>query len=81
MGGTVVAITGDGFVSGATTVSFGGVPASSVTVVDFNHLTAISPPGRGVVPVTVGTAVGYATLASGFNCTSHRDRLREPSRR
>ncbi len=42
LGGTAVTITGSGFVSGAT-VSFGGLAASSVTVVNATTITATTP--------------------------------------
>jgi len=64
-GGTAVVVTGSGF-SGGTTVSFGGVAATSVTIVDANTITAVSPAhaiGTFDVTVTNGTT---ATLAGGF---------------
>jgi hypothetical protein len=63
VGGTNVAITGSGFLSGST-VSFGTVAAASVTFVDSTHLTAISPAGSpGTVDVTVTDTNG--TSATG----------------
>ena len=61
-GGTVVTITGLNF-TGATGVSFGGVAASGVTVVNDNTVTAIAPShAAGIVDVTVtsqaGTGIG-----------------------
>jgi hypothetical protein len=58
-GGTQVAITGNGFVPGAT-VDFGGVSAASVTVVSPEAITAIIPPGAGgeLVAITVTGAEG-----------------------
>jgi streptogramin lyase len=50
-GNNVVIVSGSGFAAGAT-VTFGGVPATSVTVVNANSLTA-KPPTHGVGPVTV----------------------------
>lgn len=44
--GGSVTITGTGFAtSGAVTVTFGGVPATGVSVVDSSKLTCTSPPG------------------------------------
>ena len=65
-GGTTVTITGSNFVAGATTVSFGGAAATSVSVVNGGQLSAVSPAGnQGVVDVTVTTAQGTsATNAS-----------------
>lgn len=57
LGGTLVTISGVGFM-GATSVSFGGVSAQSFTVVSDTRITALSPPGSGVVQVFVTTPVG-----------------------
>jgi hypothetical protein len=57
-GGTPVTITGFGFRFDTTTVSFGGTPATSVTVVSSEQLTAITPAhvsGRVRVTVSNGT--------------------------
>lgn len=52
-GGTPVEITGSGFVPGATTVTFDGVPATDVVVAaDGTSLTATTPAGA-VGPATV----------------------------
>jgi hypothetical protein len=56
-GGTSVTITGREF-DGATAVSFGSTPAKSFTVLSRTSITAISPPGTGVVDVTVTTPNG-----------------------
>lgn len=50
-GGTAVTINGTGFLAGAT-VAFGGLPATSVTVVNSTLITAITP-ANSVGPVTV----------------------------
>ena len=64
--GTIVIITGTGL-TGATAVSFGGVPASSYNVVSATTITATAPSGpSGNVSVTTpgGTATlpGYISL-------------------
>ena len=61
-GGTPVQINGAGFSPGAT-VTFGGVPATSVIYDNPTHLTATAPPGHGPVHivVTVGTQSSPAT--------------------
>ena len=66
-GGTVVTINGNGFVSPAT-VTFGGVPATSVTVVSSFLITATAPPNPvGPVSVLVSGASGaVGGLTSGF---------------
>ena len=53
-GGTTVTVYGSGFDS-ASTVSFGGSAAASVTYVSGEELTAVSPPGTETVYVTVTT--------------------------
>lgn len=66
-GGTVVTISGAGFLSGAT-VSFGGAASTLVTVSSPTSLTAVTPAASvGVVSVTVRNADNQsATLAGGF---------------
>jgi hypothetical protein len=65
-GGTSVTLAGTGFVSG-TTVSFGGTPASSVTIASDTSITAVTPVGvAGTVNVGVSNANGAATLTGGF---------------
>lgn len=57
-GGTVVTINGSGF-TGATGVNFGATPATDVTVISDNVITATTPAGTGKVTVSVlGTATG-----------------------
>ncbi len=57
-GGTAVSITGSGFLPGAT-VSFGGVPATSVTVVSATLITAVTPANAaGSVTVLVSNSTG-----------------------
>jgi alpha-tubulin suppressor-like RCC1 family protein len=61
MGGTAVTITGKNL-AGATAVQFGTQTAASYTVNSDESITALSPPGRGIVGVTVKTR--YGTNAS-----------------
>jgi hypothetical protein len=56
-GGTTVAITGSGFLAGAT-VAFGSTPAASVSVSSPTSITATSPAGGGTVDVRVTDANG-----------------------
>ncbi|WP_260867682.1 IPT/TIG domain-containing protein [Streptomyces sp. SAJ15] len=56
-GGTTVAILGSGF-TGATSVRFGANPATSFIVVSDHLITAVAPPGSGIVQVTVTTPRG-----------------------
>ena len=67
-GGTAVTITGTLFIIGATTVKFGAVNATNVTVSSATSITATSPAGSGTVDVTV-------TTASGASATSAADRF------
>jgi len=62
-GGTEVTITGTGFTSPAT-VSFGSTVAEHVTVESPTQISTISPPGTGVVDVTVTTAGGRSATGS-----------------
>jgi len=67
-GGTDVTITGTCF-TGATGVDFGGVAGTNFTVVDDSTITVTTPPGTGLVDVTVHSSVacgGDATLADAF---------------
>ncbi|MTD14456.1 choice-of-anchor G family protein [Nakamurella sp. YIM 132087] len=59
-GGQTVSITGSGFVAGATTVAFDGVPGTAVTVTPGGtSLTVVTPAHvAGTVPVTVTTPGG-----------------------
>lgn len=64
-GGTSVTITGTNL-TGATSVTFGEVAATSVTVVNSTSLTAVAPAGSGAVNVTVTTPAGSTMLWNGF---------------
>jgi hypothetical protein len=67
-GGTVVTISGSGFVP-ETTVMFGAVPATAVTVLDAATITAVTPASfdGGWVDVVVAVPEGGAlTLPGGF---------------
>ncbi|MFA7249417.1 MAG: IPT/TIG domain-containing protein [Dehalococcoidia bacterium] len=66
-GGTTVSITGSGFVPG-TTVTFGGVPATSVSVVSGTLITATAPPNPvGTVSVLVaGPSGSVGGVTAGF---------------
>ncbi len=71
-GGTSVTITGTGF-TGASTVSFGTVPAPSFTVVSDTTITVSSPPAMpGTVDVKVTTPQGTSAAngADQFTYTS-----------
>ena len=59
-GGTAVTLSGSNFLTGAT-VSFGGVPATSVVVVSSSTITAVTPANpAGPVNVTVTNPDGQA---------------------
>ena len=64
-GGTAVTISGTSL-TGATTVSFGGIPASTFTVNSASSITATAPPGTAtsVVGVTVTGPGGTSTVTS-----------------
>ncbi|MCI0342026.1 MAG: IPT/TIG domain-containing protein [Planctomycetales bacterium] len=63
-GGTLVSITGSGFVSGAG-VTFGSATAASVTFLNSWTLTAVSPRWSAGDPLTVGVTVTNPGGASG----------------
>jgi len=69
-GGTAVAITGANLAE-ETSVHFGQASATSVTVNSATSITAVSPPGSGVVDVTVTTpaATSVTTQADRFTYT------------
>ena len=65
-GGTAITITGWGL-TGATSVTVGGVAATSVVVVSSTSVTAVTPAGTvGAKSVAVTTPSGSASLASAF---------------
>ncbi|MGA9811443.1 MAG: IPT/TIG domain-containing protein, partial [Terriglobales bacterium] len=66
-GGTAIAITGTGFLAGAT-VKLGGTSATSVTVVNGNAITATTPAhAAGAVSIVVTNAdTKSATLTNGY---------------
>ena len=61
LGGTKVVLNGLNF-RGATGVMFGLVPATSFVVASATSIVAYSPPGAGVVDVTVQNAAGSSVL-------------------
>jgi hypothetical protein len=62
-GDTTVIITGTSF-SGATAVDFGTKPAISFVVNSATQITATSPPGSGMVDVTVVTPGGTSPVST-----------------
>jgi len=69
-GGTLITLTGTNLL-GATSVTVGGVAATSVQVVNSTTVTAITPAGTaGLKAVSVTTSGGTATLVSGFTYLS-----------
>jgi formylglycine-generating enzyme required for sulfatase activity len=69
-GGTAITITGT-FLSGATSVKVGGVPATNVVSVDSTTVTAVTPAGSlGAASVEVTGAKGTATATNAFTYLS-----------
>ena len=65
-GGTAITITGT-FLSGATIVKVGGVPATNVVAVNSTTVTAVTPAGSvGAASVEVIGAKGTATATNAF---------------
>ena len=66
-GNTLITVTGTNFVTGATTVTVGGVAATSVSVTSATTLTARTPAGTaGPKTVSVTTAGGTGPKANAF---------------
>jgi hypothetical protein len=63
LGGGPVLVSGSGF-DGGTQVDFGTAPATSVTVLSGNYLSATAPAGSGSAAVTVTTAAGTSAAVS-----------------
>ena len=76
-GGTLVTITGAGFSTAVgLTLTFGGAPATNITVIDAVTLTARTPAhASGRVDVAIATNKGSATRDNGFTYSSSRRRL------
>ena len=65
-GGTGFTLTGTGL-TGATSVIFDGIAATSVTVVNSTTVTGVTPAHTaGAVDVVINTPAGGATLANGY---------------
>lgn len=65
-GGTGFTLTGTGLM-GATSVTFDGIAATSVNVVDSTTVTGVTPAhAAGVVDIVIDTPAGGATLANGY---------------
>lgn len=65
-GGTAVTIKGNGFISG-TTVSFDGLPAAGVTVVDESTVTVVTPPhAKGIVDISVANNDGSGSSQNSY---------------
>lgn len=65
-GGTGVTLTGTGLL-GATAVTFGGISATSINIVNSTTITAVTPAHAiGAVDVVIDTPVGGATLVNGY---------------
>ncbi len=67
--GSSVTVTGSGF-TGATSVSFGAIAATSFTVDSDTQVTAVVPSGFAHKPIKVTTAGGTAKSATNFVVTS-----------
>ena len=63
--GTQVVITGTNL-TGATAVTFGGIPASAFTVTSPTQITATVPPGAVSGPISVTTPNGIASSQTDF---------------
>ena len=79
-GGTLVTIRGAGFSTAVpANVTFGGAPATNVTVVDAVTLTARTPAhATGAVDLAITTSKGSATSAGAFRFTGSKRRVARP---
>ena len=67
LGGTVITITGENL-TGTTSVTVGGVAATSVVVVNATSITAVTPAGTaGVKTIAVTTPSGTVNLPNAFS--------------
>jgi hypothetical protein len=64
--GTTVVIDGSNFITNGTTVKFGTVTASQVTLVASTELQTVVPAGTVSAPITVTTRYGSFTTSSNF---------------
>jgi hypothetical protein len=70
-GGTAVTILGSGFTGGGLTVTFGGVPATSVVVANDSTASVVTPPhAAGLVDVVVTKLGSSATAVGAFRYTN-----------
>ena len=78
-GGTTLAITGTGL-AGATSVRFGGAPAT-ITADSSTQITVTSPPGNGTVAISVTTPGGTSkgTDAGHYTYTTRPERTQSIS--
>jgi hypothetical protein len=67
--GTTVSITGTGF-TGASSVTFGGVPATNLTLNSDTSITATVPSGATTGPIAVTTPGGTGTSTATFTLTT-----------
>jgi hypothetical protein len=72
-GGTQVTIGGTDFVAGATTVYFGSAHATNVIVQNPDQLTAVTPYGNGVQPISAATVEGHGPLGALFTYLSRTE--------
>jgi Tfp pilus assembly major pilin PilA len=71
-GGSIITLSGTGFTP-STTISVGGVNATSISITSTSSLTAVVPPYAGgalLVDVTVNNEVSNASLANSFTYQS-----------
>lgn len=68
--GTNLTIDGTNFVNGGTSVSFNGVPATTVTFVSTTRIRAVVPAGAAGGPITVTTSGGSAATTTNFHLSN-----------
>jgi hypothetical protein len=76
-GGEEVTLFGS-LLTGATSVSFGAIPASRFTVSSDSQITAVTPPGEGTVDVTASTPNGTSEVTEATKFTYNDGPGQEP---
>ena len=65
-GGTLITIVGN-YLGLTTSVTIGGIPCSSLTVVNANTITALTPPGTaGIADMSIAGGKGTITVPGGY---------------
>ncbi len=78
-GGSSVKIAGQGFTHDVRAVLFGDTPARSFSVDSYGQITAVAPPGRGSVKISVVNEGGMAASADSFTYQAQSPPIATPT--